>query len=147
MGGSTKEGKGAARHGHGLTFDVTEWQQGSLSIEPTKELSSSSSSSSPYTLFFHSPYRSYSLHAAPMQETTVDVTELADSLMKSAEVSEPLWLTGRQALMAFQKNVPLVGSLLLLPETVAAAVTPVTAAPWLSPHLGHGGSRRGGGRG
>jgi hypothetical protein len=139
-------GYATPRLGHGLTFDMTEWRQGALHVEPAGS-SSSSSAAPPFVLTFYSPYRTYREHCAPMQEIEADVTWAADALARDAGLAGPLWLAGRQALMAFCRGAPLYESLFLLPEAVAAAVTPAPPCPWPSQGQRPEASQRGAGRG
>ena len=117
----------------GLTFDITEWRQGSLGIE---QQMASSSQIYPFVIFFHSPYHSYDKHSAPMQETLVDVTQVAHELLRN-----PLDLVGRQALMAFINSRPVHQSLFLLSDVLVAAVT--SADPWPSRVPSHAVTRPG----
>jgi len=140
--------------GQGLTFDVTEWRQGTLCIEArenplaaSSSLSSSSSSSAAHVLTFNSPYRTYRKHSAPMLEVAVDVTSETRRLMEAGALLEPVHLGQQVALMAFRRGAPLVGSVFLLPSEVARAVTPDPVRSWLPQAHLRTEPRRGGGRG
>lgn len=140
--------KKTPRLGLGLTFDVIDWRQGTLDLEIN------SPQSGRHALMFHSPYRTYRKHIPPMQETSVDVTEQANTLLSGMtattsanEDQSLLRLMGRDALMAFRCGKPIVESIFLLSDAVVAAVKPVPVGPWLSEEAKQNQPQQGGGHG
>ena len=109
--------------GRGLTFDVPDWRQGSISVEPTAEEHG-------YSILFHAPYRTYREHAPPMQETTVDIT-------KHVLKEDVLSLVGKSALMAFWGARPEPRSLLMFGDDAqtpapSTGETRLEHGPWSS---------------
>ena len=136
--------------GLGLTFDVIAWRQGTLALE----IVSPQPGRHHHVLLFHSPYRSYRKHIPPMRETTVDVTEQANTLLSGMttptsanEEQTLLRLMGRDALMAFRREAPIVESIFLLSDAAVAAVKPIPVGPWLSQGTKQTRSQQGGAHG